>query len=180
MGDSQEKDVKASTHLEQQVTTDVEDLKSAQVGDRVDHEVQKYAGLGRVEVDEPTSRRLKRLIDRRVLTIMVFTYLVQALDKGTLSFTSIMGILDDAHLHGTEVSSNSDPCTWNLLTWNSMLGFRPAYTFRSWWLSTPPTGLFNGSPSQNTLVVISLYGARSWRFIRQSRVLEVSWRVEFY
>lgn len=104
MGDVQEKEVKGTAHLEQQITTDMEDLKSAQVGDRVDHEVQKYAGMGRVEVDEPTSRRLKRLIDRRVLTIMVFTYLVQALDKGTLSFTSIMGILDDAHLHGNEVS----------------------------------------------------------------------------
>ncbi|OOQ88733.1 putative 2-ketogluconate transporter [Penicillium brasilianum] len=102
MGDDQRKEVKGSVHLEQQIPTDMEDLKSTQVGDRVDHEVQKYAGMGRVDVDEPTSRRLKRLIDRRVLTIMVFTYLVQALDKGTLSFTSIMGILDDAHLHGNE------------------------------------------------------------------------------
>jgi hypothetical protein len=104
MGDFQEKEAKSSAHHEQRVNTDMEDLKSAQVGDRVDHEVQKYAGMGRVDVDEPTSRRLKKLIDRRVLTIMVATYLVQALDKGTLSFTSIMGILDDTHLHGTQVS----------------------------------------------------------------------------
>ncbi|OKO97916.1 hypothetical protein PENSUB_9842 [Penicillium subrubescens] len=102
MGDLQGKEAKSSAHLEQHINTDMEDLKSAQVGDRVDHEVQKYAGMGRVDVDEPTSRRLKKLIDRRVLTIMVATYLVQALDKGTLSFTSIMGILDDTHLHGTQ------------------------------------------------------------------------------
>ncbi|GLI81418.1 hypothetical protein PoHVEF18_009799 [Penicillium ochrochloron] len=102
MGDLQEKEAKSSAHVEQHINTDMEDLKSAQVGDRVDHEVQKYAGMGRVDVDEPTSRRLKKLIDRRVLTIMVATYLVQALDKGTLSFTSIMGILDDTHLHGTQ------------------------------------------------------------------------------
>lgn len=107
MREIQEKEGKASTHLEQQVTTDMEDLKSVQVGDRVDDQVQKYAGLGRVEVDEATNRRLKRLIDRRVLTIMVFTYLVQALDKGTLSFTSIMGLLDDTHLHGTQVGLSS-------------------------------------------------------------------------
>ncbi|KAJ5657891.1 2-ketogluconate transporter [Penicillium longicatenatum] len=84
-------------HLEH-VTTDIEDLKTAQVGDRVDDQVQKYAAMGRVEIDEPTNRRLRRLIDRRVLVIMVLTYLVQALDKGTLSFTSIMGFLDDTHV----------------------------------------------------------------------------------
>lgn len=109
MGEVQEKEVRASAHLEQQLTTDMEDLKSAQVGDRVDDQVQKYAGQGRVEIDDATSRRLKRLIDRRVLTIMVFTYLVQALDKGTLSFTSIMGLLEDTHLHGTQVRFDSCP-----------------------------------------------------------------------
>ncbi|KAJ5933556.1 hypothetical protein N7454_005885 [Penicillium verhagenii] len=90
-------------HLER-VISDVEDLKAAQVGDRVDDEVQKYAAMGRVEIDEPTNRRLRRLIDRRVLSIMVFTYLVQALDKGTLSFTSIMGFLDDTHVDTNQAS----------------------------------------------------------------------------
>jgi hypothetical protein len=89
-------------HLEH-VTTDIEDLKAAQVGDRVDDQVQKYAAMGRVEIDEPTNRRLRRLIDRRVLVIMVLTYLVQALDKGTLSFTSIMGFLDDTHVDTNQV-----------------------------------------------------------------------------
>lgn len=179
MGDAQEKEVKGSAHLEQHITTDVEDLKSAQVGDRVDDEVQKYAAMGRVEVDEPTSRRLKRLIDRRVLTIMVFTYLVQALDKGTLSFTSIMGILDDAHLHGTEVSFSAGCSHWNLLTRHSILGCRRAYTSQSWWLNTLPTGLSNEFQSQNILVVTSLYGGLFWHCIQQSRALEVSWHAEF-
>lgn len=109
MREGREKEVRASAHLEQQLTNDMEDLKSAQVGDRIDDQVQKYAAQGRVEIDDATSRRLKRLIDRRVLTIMVFTYLVQALDKGTLSFTSIMGLLDDTHLHGTQVRLS--PCS---------------------------------------------------------------------
>jgi hypothetical protein len=155
MGDLQEKEAKSSAHVEQHINTDMEDLKSAQVGDRVDHEVQKYAGMGRVDVDEPTSRRLKKLIDRRVLTIMVATYLVQALDKGTLSFTSIMGILDDTHLHGTQVSFLLGGSTWNLLTWDSTLGSLPAFTSQSWWSNTPPTGSFNEFPLRNTLVAIS-------------------------
>ncbi|KAJ5668966.1 hypothetical protein N7462_010036 [Penicillium macrosclerotiorum] len=90
-----------STHIERQIN-DIDEFKSAKIGDRVDDEVQKYAAMGRVEIDEATNHRLKRLIDRRVLTIMVFTYLVQALDKGTLSFTSIMGLLDDIHINTSQ------------------------------------------------------------------------------
>lgn len=60
-----------------------------------------------------------------------------------------------------------------------MLGCRHASTSQSWWLSTPQTGLFNEFPSQNTSVVISLYGGLFWHYIQQSRVLEVSWHVEF-
>ncbi|KAH8819825.1 MFS transporter [Xylogone sp. PMI_703] len=71
---------------------------------RVDDEVAKYAGQTRVVIDEATNRRLKRLIDRRVLIIMVITYFLQALDKGTLSFASIMGIQKDAHLVGQQYS----------------------------------------------------------------------------
>lgn len=65
---------------------------------RVDKEIQMYAARGRVEVDEATNKRLKRMIDRRVLAIMICTYFLQALDKGTMSFASIMGIKTDADL----------------------------------------------------------------------------------
>jgi MFS family permease len=42
------------------------------------------------------------MIDKRVLSIMIFTYFLQALDKGTLSFTVIMGIKTDLGLHGQQ------------------------------------------------------------------------------
>lgn len=75
---------------------------------RVDKEVQMYASRGQVEIDEATNKRLKRMIDRRVLAIMIGTYFLQALDKGTMSFSSIMGIKTDAHLEdGQKVSSNA-------------------------------------------------------------------------
>ena len=67
--------------------------------DRIDDEVAKYAdATGAIHISEEENRRLKSLIDRRVLPIMVFTYFLQALDKGTMSFTSIMGIRDDIPL----------------------------------------------------------------------------------
>lgn len=52
----------------------------------------------RVVVSEEDNKRLKKLIDRRILVIMICTYFLQALDKGTMSFASIMGIKTDAHL----------------------------------------------------------------------------------
>jgi hypothetical protein len=72
--------------------------------DLVDREVAEYANATIVEVDEATSRRLKRLVDKRVMSVMVVTYLVQTLDKGTMSYASIMGIQDDTHLVGQQVS----------------------------------------------------------------------------
>lgn len=75
--------------------------------DLVDKEVAQYASDGLIEIDEATSARLKRLIDMRILTVMVFTYFIQALDKGTMSFASIMGIIQDAHLVGQQVGAPS-------------------------------------------------------------------------
>ncbi|KAJ0387024.1 hypothetical protein COL922a_003175 [Colletotrichum nupharicola] len=64
--------------------------------DRIDNEIAEYAyATGAIVITEEENKRLKRLIDRRVLPIMVVTYFLQALDKGTMSFSSIMGIRDD-------------------------------------------------------------------------------------
>ncbi|KAK7424166.1 hypothetical protein QQZ08_008772 [Neonectria magnoliae] len=70
----------------------------------VDKEVAQYASDTRVEIDDATSVRLKKMIDRRVLLVMVVTYFTQSLDKGTLSFASIMGIREDANLHSNQYS----------------------------------------------------------------------------
>ena len=79
---------------------------------RVDKEIQAYAAHGQVEIDEETNRRLKKLIDRRVLVIMICTYFLQALDKGTMSFSAIMGIKKDANLEdGQKVSPISESRT---------------------------------------------------------------------
>ncbi|OQE28676.1 hypothetical protein PENSTE_c003G01506 [Penicillium steckii] len=64
----------------------------------VDKEVAKYATDGAIEIDTATNKRLKKMIDRRILVVMMITYLIQTIDKGALSFASIMGIMEDAHL----------------------------------------------------------------------------------
>ncbi|CAG8949457.1 hypothetical protein HYFRA_00007687 [Hymenoscyphus fraxineus] len=65
---------------------------------RIDKEVAKYASDVAIEISPSENARLKKLIDKRVLTIMVFTYFLQALDKGTLSFASIMELPKDLDL----------------------------------------------------------------------------------
>lgn len=75
-----------------------EDEKGDHVNyDRIDAEVAKYAdpNAEAIHISEEEDKRLKRLIDRRVLPVMIITYFLQALDKGTMSFSSIMGIRYD-------------------------------------------------------------------------------------
>ncbi|KAI0321867.1 MFS general substrate transporter [Amylostereum chailletii] len=55
-----------------------------------------------VVIDEATNRRLRWMVHRRVLLVMVITYFAQTLDKGTLNFASIMGIIQDTHLVGQQ------------------------------------------------------------------------------
>ncbi|TVY41098.1 putative transporter [Lachnellula occidentalis] len=69
---------------------------------RVDKEVAKYVSDVAVNISPEDNARLKRKIDKRVLSIMIFTYFLQALDKGTMSFASIMNLPADLHLKGQQ------------------------------------------------------------------------------
>ncbi|RDL38852.1 MFS general substrate transporter [Venustampulla echinocandica] len=70
--------------------------------DRVDAEVAKYASTTAVVISPEENKRLKMMVDKRVLSIMIFTYFLQAIDKGTMSFTIIMGVKQDAHISETQ------------------------------------------------------------------------------
>jgi hypothetical protein len=74
--------------------------------DRIDPEVAKYASDKAIHIDDETNKRLKRMIDKRVLVVMCATYFLQSLDKATLSFSAIMGLQADTGLVGQEVSTS--------------------------------------------------------------------------
>lgn len=57
---------------------------------KIDKEVAKYASDVRIDISPEKNAELRRMIDKRVLTVMIGTYFLQAIDKGTLSFASIM------------------------------------------------------------------------------------------
>ena len=86
---------KGIDHVERVMSGATETEKKHMNYDRVDAELAKYANAVAVEITPEENARLKRMIDKRVLPIMIFTYFLQALDKGTMSFTSIMGIRND-------------------------------------------------------------------------------------
>ncbi|KAL2814520.1 major facilitator superfamily domain-containing protein [Aspergillus cavernicola] len=67
-----------------------------------DDETAAYATGNAVTIDQATNRRLFWQINRRILVCMLGTYFCQSLDKGTLGFSSIMGIQEDASLDGNQ------------------------------------------------------------------------------
>ncbi|KAI0033800.1 MFS general substrate transporter [Vararia minispora EC-137] len=72
----------------------------------IDAEVAQFfsekAAVKTVVIDDATNRRLRWMVHKRVLVVMVVTYFAQTLDKGTVNFASIMGIIGDTHLHGQQ------------------------------------------------------------------------------
>lgn len=91
------------SHVERTLSADM-DKKDHMNYDRVDSEVQKYTSDIRTFITPEENSRLRKMIDKRVLVIMIATYFLQAIDKGTLSFTSIMGLPKDVGLVGQQYS----------------------------------------------------------------------------
>jgi hypothetical protein len=59
---------------------------------------------GRTEVTPDDDKRVLRRIDLVILPIMLGVYFLQALDKATLAYSSVFGLIDDTGLHGNEYS----------------------------------------------------------------------------
>lgn len=77
--------------------------KSRQDYSKVDKELAQYVSDVRIDITPEEDKRLLKMIDKRILAIMITTYFLQAIDKGTLSFAAIMGIREDTGLVGQQV-----------------------------------------------------------------------------
>ncbi|KAK3302864.1 allantoate permease [Chaetomium strumarium] len=69
--------------------------KAAEILKQADHEVVVTVG---------ESRRVVKLVDWRILPILLFIYCLQSLDKNTLSYASVFGLITDTGLKGDEYS----------------------------------------------------------------------------
>ncbi|KAK9235241.1 major facilitator superfamily domain-containing protein [Lipomyces kononenkoae] len=75
------------------------------VDDSVDNDIAKYiADHQPIEIDAKLNKSLFWKANRRILVVMLGTYFCQSLDKGTLAFSSVMGIQKDADLVGQQYS----------------------------------------------------------------------------
>ena len=57
-----------------------------------------------VVVTPQDNKRILRKIDLTILPILLVVYCLQSLDKASLAYASVFGILDEAHLKGEEYS----------------------------------------------------------------------------
>ncbi|TLD18240.1 major facilitator superfamily domain-containing protein [Venturia nashicola] len=87
------------THLEG-AGTDLENHSPADV--EGDEALKILGNGGGVEFDADVNRRLLRKIDLHILPVLCVLYGLQFLDKTTISYASVMGIVKDTHLHGTQ------------------------------------------------------------------------------
>ncbi|ROT40971.1 MFS general substrate transporter [Sodiomyces alkalinus F11] len=74
------------------------DSKNQQRYGKIDKELAKYVAEDRIYISPERNDELRRKVDRRVLVVMILTYFLQAIDKGTISFASIMGLPEDTGL----------------------------------------------------------------------------------
>lgn len=142
-------------HVER-IASDPDDSPQKHLG--IDEELRKYvAAADSVQVDEVTSKRLRHMINKRVLIIMVGTYFLQSLDKNAISYAAIMGIQKDANLKGQDVNIPESDILGYAKS-RSIPGFIQSYTLVFCLPSIQPTSLCRRSQLQNTLRQISSCG----------------------
>jgi hypothetical protein len=89
----------------------------------------------RLVVSEVDNKRLLRKIDLMLLPIMLGVYFLQQLDKSTLSYASVFGLVKDAHLGGQDYS-------WlGSIVYIAQLVMQPVIAY---FLVKLPTGKFAG------------------------------------
>ncbi|OCF40025.1 hypothetical protein I317_06163 [Kwoniella heveanensis CBS 569] len=71
---------------------------------KIDAETAKYLDPSLV-IDDTLNREIKRKVDKRIMPFLLLIYFCQTFDKGTLAFSSIMGIQADTHLVGQQYST---------------------------------------------------------------------------
>ena len=74
------------------------------LGTQADKAALFIAQHGEVSFDYEEERRVVRRIDLRILPLILGAYFFQQLDKSALSYVSIFGIMEDAHLTPKEYS----------------------------------------------------------------------------
>ncbi|KAK6221233.1 MFS transporter [Colletotrichum tabaci] len=99
-------------------TEDVEQLKhqgqnTARGADRA----ANLIGDQQIELTEEDNKRIRRKTDKRILSILVWVYFLQILDKSVLGYGAIFGLREDCNLTGDQYSMVSSVAAIAQLAW---------------------------------------------------------------
>lgn len=130
-----------SNQPERSIKADVETTESIHKPTHTTRGKDKAAELlaanERVVVTSEENRRVLRKIDLVILPILLSVYFLQSLDKTTLSYASVFGLIQDAHL-----DPNSQQYSWlGSIVYIAQLVMQPLVAF---FLVKFPTGKFTG------------------------------------
>ncbi|EHA54199.1 MFS transporter [Pyricularia oryzae 70-15] len=103
----------SNTHHE---THDAQVNKNRPVSRGADTAAQMIGGRQVVVTDED-NKRIRRLTDKRILTILVWIYFLQILDKSVLGYGAIFGMREDCNLTGDQYSLVSSISAIVQLAW---------------------------------------------------------------
>lgn len=73
-------------------------------GEVIEIHAQNGSSKGMEDLTSPEDKKLLRRIDLYLLPLLTLSYMLQFLDKQTLNFASVMGLIKDLHLHGIQYS----------------------------------------------------------------------------
>ncbi|KAI0105914.1 MFS general substrate transporter [Daldinia grandis] len=105
MADNTPKQAPATTGAADAITPVEETTERVHaVSSRADKAAQFIAEHGEVTFTYEEEREVLRRIDLRILPLILGAYFFQQLDKSSLSYVSIFGIMEDAHLKSIEYS----------------------------------------------------------------------------
>lgn len=82
----------------------IHDEKKANQGRRPDQAGAFLQSHTRRDVSAAENKHIVKKIDLRLLPILLLIYFLQQLDKSALSYSSVFGLLEDAHLVGQQYS----------------------------------------------------------------------------
>lgn len=83
----------------------VQDVGKSVQGTKLDNALELIEDLGHSTILTPENNKaVLRKIDLRLLPILLVIYFLQQLDKSTLSYASVFGLVEEAHLHGHQYS----------------------------------------------------------------------------
>jgi hypothetical protein len=77
---------------------------SPSLSSELDDNYALYKQHGGVEVEATEAKRVLRKIDKRVVPILFFIYLLQYLDKNGINYASVYGLEEGTNLHGNDYS----------------------------------------------------------------------------